>query len=386
MGEPVAEISGAPGPGAGDPGTRVVVGTGGRPPPGPAGRRGGVPRRRPGAAGAPLPGRRAGPRPAGQAARLVGGKERGGRVVCRPSCPATRWCRPPCTAIPAGRRGRGGPPGAAALPARRRAGRGVRPGGPAFVEALGAPLGVEVLGPADGRWLVRAPRPPPCCATPWPPPSARRGGCGWRSTRPASERPTVGAVRTIDWAGRRRGARRPDRAAPRGADPAHHRRGRPGRCHPPPGGAGRAGAGRGGGARRPAGRPPGPGRGLGRPDAGAAVATVRHARPTAANLAWGVDRVAARLPEGEAAVEAEARAVLEEDVATNRAMGERGADLLEELCATRRRCGSTPTATPGPWPAWRWARRWAWPGRCRPGPAGPRSTPTRPARCSRAAA
>jgi S-methyl-5-thioribose-1-phosphate isomerase len=66
----------------------------------------------------------------------------------------------------------------------------------------------------------------------------------------------------------------------------------------------------------------------------AAVATVRHARPTAANLAWGVDRVAARLPEGEAAVEAEARAVVEEDVATNRAMGERGADLLEELCAT----------------------------------------------------
>jgi methylthioribose-1-phosphate isomerase len=64
----------------------------------------------------------------------------------------------------------------------------------------------------------------------------------------------------------------------------------------------------------------------------AAIATVRHARPTAANLAWGVDRVAARRPEGDDAVEAEARAVVEEDVATNRAMGERGADLLEELC------------------------------------------------------
>ena len=70
-------------------------------------------------------------------------------------------------------------------------------------------------------------------------------------------------------------------------------------------------------------------------DAGAlaaAVETVRSARPTAANLAWGVDRVAARLPEGDDAVAAEALAVLEEDVATNRAMGERGADLVEELC------------------------------------------------------
>ena len=64
----------------------------------------------------------------------------------------------------------------------------------------------------------------------------------------------------------------------------------------------------------------------------AAIATIRHARPTAANLAWGVDRVAARLPDGDGAVEAEARAVVEEDVATNRAMGERGADLLEQLC------------------------------------------------------
>jgi primosomal protein N' (replication factor Y) len=26
----------------------------------------------------------------------------------------------------------------------------------AFVDALGSPLGVEVMGPADGRWLLRA--------------------------------------------------------------------------------------------------------------------------------------------------------------------------------------------------------------------------------------
>jgi eIF-2B alpha/beta/delta-like uncharacterized protein len=63
-----------------------------------------------------------------------------------------------------------------------------------------------------------------------------------------------------------------------------------------------------------------------------AVDRVRQARPTAVNLAWGVDRVAALLPEGDAAVEAEARAVLEEDVAANRAIGERGADLLDALC------------------------------------------------------
>ena len=64
----------------------------------------------------------------------------------------------------------------------------------------------------------------------------------------------------------------------------------------------------------------------------AALQRLREARPTAVNLAWGVDRVAARLPEGEAAVAAEALAVLEEDVAVNRAMGERGADLVESLC------------------------------------------------------
>jgi methylthioribose-1-phosphate isomerase len=64
-----------------------------------------------------------------------------------------------------------------------------------------------------------------------------------------------------------------------------------------------------------------------------AIDRVRHSRPTAVNLAWGVDRVAARLAQGDAdAVEREALSVLDEDVAANRAMGERGADLLGELC------------------------------------------------------
>jgi methylthioribose-1-phosphate isomerase len=67
-------------------------------------------------------------------------------------------------------------------------------------------------------------------------------------------------------------------------------------------------------------------------DVAAAIARVRAARPTAVNLAWGVDRVAARLSEGQAAVEAEALAVLAEDEAANKAMGDRGADLLLDLC------------------------------------------------------
>src|SRR5215203_184631 len=48
----------------------------------------------------------------------------------------------------------------------------------------------------------------------------------------------------------------------------------------------------------------------------------RDARPTAVNLAWGVDRAVARIGEGESGVERAARTVLDEDVAANRAMGE----------------------------------------------------------------
>jgi S-methyl-5-thioribose-1-phosphate isomerase len=60
-------------------------------------------------------------------------------------------------------------------------------------------------------------------------------------------------------------------------------------------------------------------------DAGLA-ARLKAARPTAVNLAWGVDRVLAR-PD---ALLAEALAVLEEDVAVNRALSQRGADWLLE--------------------------------------------------------
>jgi S-methyl-5-thioribose-1-phosphate isomerase len=67
-------------------------------------------------------------------------------------------------------------------------------------------------------------------------------------------------------------------------------------------------------------------------DLAAALDRLRHARPTAVNLARGVDRVAARLPDGEAVL-AEALALLEEDAAVNRAIGARGAALLVRLCA-----------------------------------------------------
>lgn len=63
----------------------------------------------------------------------------------------------------------------------------------------------------------------------------------------------------------------------------------------------------------------------------AAIDRLRSARPTAVNLAWGVDRAVARLDEGCEAVEREARVIMDEDAAANRAIGERGADLLVTL-------------------------------------------------------
>jgi methylthioribose-1-phosphate isomerase len=58
------------------------------------------------------------------------------------------------------------------------------------------------------------------------------------------------------------------------------------------------------------------------------VATLRAARPTAVNLAWGVDRALARLADGPDAVLAEALAMLEDDVRRNQALALRGADWL----------------------------------------------------------
>ena len=63
------------------------------------------------------------------------------------------------------------------------------------------------------------------------------------------------------------------------------------------------------------------------------LARVRAARPTAVNLSRGIDRAASRLAQGRQAVLQEALAVLDEDVAANRSIGERGADLLNDLLA-----------------------------------------------------
>lgn len=62
-----------------------------------------------------------------------------------------------------------------------------------------------------------------------------------------------------------------------------------------------------------------------------ALKRLRDARPTAVNLARGVDRVAMRMKDGVAAVRSEALQVLAEDSRANRAIGDAGARLLLEL-------------------------------------------------------
>jgi methylthioribose-1-phosphate isomerase len=66
------------------------------------------------------------------------------------------------------------------------------------------------------------------------------------------------------------------------------------------------------------------------------AARLRAARPTAVNLAWGVDRAVARLADGPEAVLAEALAVRDEDIAACTAMAKRGADLVRRLVARPR--------------------------------------------------
>jgi methylthioribose-1-phosphate isomerase len=67
----------------------------------------------------------------------------------------------------------------------------------------------------------------------------------------------------------------------------------------------------------------------------AACDRIAAARPTAVNLAVGVARARAALPDGPDAVLAAALALRDEDVAACHAIGERGADLLAGLCGDR---------------------------------------------------
>jgi primosomal protein N' (replication factor Y) len=109
-----------------------------------------------------------------RAARLVGGRDGGGRLVLQTRAPRHEAVLAALHADPtrvaeaeAERRRLLRFPPAAALAEVSGAAAG------AFVEALGRPPGVDVMGPADGRWLLRAPDHPTLCdalaATPRPP-------------------------------------------------------------------------------------------------------------------------------------------------------------------------------------------------------------------------
>lgn len=109
-----------------------------------------------------------------RAARVVGGRRGGGRVVVQTRQPHHEVLQAVLHADPARasavertRREFLRFPPVTALAAVSGASAG------AFVEALGSPAGVEVLGPSDGQWLLRAPDHATLCAalaaTPRPP-------------------------------------------------------------------------------------------------------------------------------------------------------------------------------------------------------------------------
>ncbi|MFM8531396.1 MAG: S-methyl-5-thioribose-1-phosphate isomerase [Ilumatobacteraceae bacterium] len=67
----------------------------------------------------------------------------------------------------------------------------------------------------------------------------------------------------------------------------------------------------------------------------AEVDRIRNARPTAVNLAWGVDRVRPLMAQGIAAVLAEADVIAREDEAANRELSRKGADWILERVERR---------------------------------------------------
>ncbi len=68
----------------------------------------------------------------------------------------------------------------------------------------------------------------------------------------------------------------------------------------------------------------------------AGAARLRAARPTAVNLAWGVDRALALLRDGPTAVLDEALRIRDEDIAACAAIAQRGADFVRSLVARPR--------------------------------------------------
>lgn len=66
-----------------------------------------------------------------------------------------------------------------------------------------------------------------------------------------------------------------------------------------------------------------------------AARAIRASRPTAVNLAWGVDRALERVAEGAAEVLAEAERIRDEDIAACVAMANLGADLVTSVVGPR---------------------------------------------------
>ena len=73
-----------------------------------------------------------------------------------------------------------------------------------------------------------------------------------------------------------------------------------------------------------------------------AYEVLRKSRPTAVNLFWALERMKKARE-----LEAEARAIYEEDVAANRALGERGAELIPERARVMTHCNTGALATAG---------------------------------------
>jgi methylthioribose-1-phosphate isomerase len=80
-----------------------------------------------------------------------------------------------------------------------------------------------------------------------------------------------------------------------------------------------------------------------------ALAQLRAARPTAVNLMWALDRMKARITAGAdaAALEREAQAIQDEDLAANRHMGELGAALIAPGSGVMTHCNTGSLATSG---------------------------------------
>ncbi|GFZ99303.1 S-methyl-5-thioribose-1-phosphate isomerase [Dyella caseinilytica] len=80
-----------------------------------------------------------------------------------------------------------------------------------------------------------------------------------------------------------------------------------------------------------------------------ALAQLRAARPTAVNLMWALDRMKARIAAGAdtAALEREAQAIQDEDLAANRHMGELGAALIVPGSSVMTHCNTGSLATSG---------------------------------------